>query len=103
MTQDWISLQGPRQDILPFDDPQCLFRTAVQFDAEFVDETCARVGHETGQVVLGPERYYGDQSTLGGLLLENPRGRRFYPKGPQGTTAVKPTLTILVFRCLGMR
>lgn len=27
-----------------------------------------------------------------------PRGRLFYPKGPQ-----KPTLTILVFRCLGMR
>ena len=54
-------------------------------------------------IVLGPERYYGDQSTLGGLLLENPRGRLFYPKEPQGTPEVKPTLTILVFRCLGIR
>lgn len=54
-------------------------------------------------IVLGPERYYGDQSTLGGLLLENPRGRLFYPKEPQGTPAIKPTLTILVIRCLGMR
>ena len=54
-------------------------------------------------IVLGPERYYGDQSTLGGLLLENPQGRLFYPKGPQGTPEEKPTLTILVFSCLGMR
>ena len=54
-------------------------------------------------IVLGPEGYYGDQSTLGGLLLENPQGRMFYPKEPQGTPKVKPTLTILLFRCLGMR
>ena len=54
-------------------------------------------------IVLGPERYYGDQSTLGGLLLEKPQGRLFYPKEPHGTPVVKPTLTILVFRCLGIR
>ena len=39
---------------------------------------------------------------LGGLLLENPQGRLSYPKEPQGTPEVKPTLRILVFRCLGM-
>ena len=54
-------------------------------------------------IVLGPEGYNGDQSTLGGLLLENPQGRMSYPKEPQGTPKVKPTLTILLFRCLGMR
>lgn len=54
-------------------------------------------------IVVGPERDHGDQSTLGGLLLENPRGRLFYPQGPQGTPSVKPTLKILVFRCLAMR
>ena len=44
-----------------------------------------------------------DPSTLGGPLLENPQGRLFYPKEAQGTPEVKPTLRILVFRCLGMR
>ena len=50
-------------------------------------------------LVLGPDEFYGDESTLGGLFFRNPAGRRFGPSEEYLTPEIKPTVRVFVIMC----
>jgi hypothetical protein len=50
-------------------------------------------------IVLGPQDYYGDGSTLGGLFFGNPSGRLFTPLNNKETPKLEPSVRILVILC----
>ncbi len=50
-------------------------------------------------MVLGPQDYYGDNSTLGGLFFGNPSGRLFTPLSRKERPKREPSVKILVILC----
>ncbi|MCP4456174.1 MAG: hypothetical protein GY809_32350, partial [Planctomycetes bacterium] len=50
-------------------------------------------------IVLGPQDYYGDNSTLGGLFFGNPSGRLFTPLSRKEPPKMEPSVKILVILC----
>ncbi len=53
--------------------------------------------------VLGPEEYYGDESTLGGLFFTNQAGNFFSTLGPRSSTQIKPAVRIIVVVCTAIQ
>lgn len=50
-------------------------------------------------VVLAPERYISDQSTLGGLFFSKPEGSLFFRSADPRKTELKPTARIFLLVC----
>ncbi len=53
-------------------------------------------------VVLGPEKYISDRSTLGGLLFSKPEGSLFFNKAKRKGPEHKPAVRILLLVCTGI-
>jgi len=76
---------------------------ASQYEAAFLSSSIlARV--MPGDVfLLGPEEFYGDISTLGGLFFQNPRGRVFEPTRVGGEREAKPTFKVYIILCTSIQ
>jgi hypothetical protein len=53
--------------------------------------------------LLGPEEFYGDMTTLGGLFFTNPRGRVFAPSRLGGLPTHKQTVRAYVILCTSIQ
>ena len=53
--------------------------------------------------LLGPEEFFGEITTLGGLFFLNPRGRYFEPARPGNPPVHKPTVRVYVILCTSVQ
>ena len=53
-------------------------------------------------VVLGPDKYISDRSTLGGLFFSKPEGSLFFDKTKRKMPKHKPAVRVFVLVCTGI-
>lgn len=80
-----------------------LEQLASQYEAAFLSSSFT-VRMVPGDVfLLGPEEFYGDISSLGGLFFLNPSGRVFEPSRVGGMRTTKPTVRVFVILCTSIQ
>ncbi len=76
---------------------------ASQYEAAFMCSSFS-VRIKPGDVfLLGPEEFYGDMTTLGGIFFTNPRGRVFAPTRVGGLPTQKQTVRVYVILCTSIQ
>jgi len=76
-----------------------LDQLASQHEAAFLSSSFSALVMPGDVFLLGPEEFFGEITTLGGLFFLNPRGRMFKPSRTGGTPAAKPTIRVYVILC----
>jgi hypothetical protein len=80
-----------------------LDQLASQYEAAFLSSSFTVRAVPGDVFLLGPEEFYGDISTLGGLFFLNPSGRVFEPSRVGGTRTTKATVRVFVILCTSIQ
>ncbi|MCP4453193.1 MAG: hypothetical protein GY809_17160 [Planctomycetes bacterium] len=74
-----------------------------QYEAAFISSSFSARVMPGDVFLLGPEEFFGEITTLGGLFFLNPQGRIFDSPRPGGSRKAKPTVRVYVILCTNIR
>jgi hypothetical protein len=80
-----------------------LDQLASQYEAAFLSSSFSASVVPGDVFLLGPEEFFGEITSLGGLFFLNPRGRVFRSPRPGSTPTAKPTLRVYVILCTSIQ
>ena len=79
-----------------------LDQLASQYEAAFLSSSFSASVMPGDAFLLGPEEFYGEITSLGGLFFLNPQGR-FFDAPQAGSRIAKPTLRVYVILCTSIQ